>query len=152
MLPLALNLGIGCASPSSSPLSPFTTAPRMVPAARWRGFKTIQLEVLVEAAAPPQPTGLAYFIRLSQQLMGKSAAEGMGFEALLTPVPGKGQGPMSFSDVWRTSKRSRWDVVLSEIRRFCSRRVWRPPVRAVWEDVDYWYGPPERDEVVEGRG
>lgn len=152
---VALGAGHSSRLPVISPLFPLNASPQLVSPARNRGFKTIQLEVLIEAATAPRPTGLAYLWHLVGKALGLPYYyQEEECEDLLTPVAGKPVGPMSLGDVW-SGERSRWDVFLFTMRRMISRKWeqrWTPPFREGWEDVDYWYGPPRSDgAVLDGR-
>lgn len=123
------------------------TSTQFVRPARNRGFKTIQLEVLMEAAMPPQPTGLSYLWHLIRKVLGLTCHQEAGFEDLLTPVEGKEDGPTMLGEVC-DAERSRWDIFLFTIRILMARRCqqrWKSPEREAWEDVDYWHGPPRSD-------
>ncbi|BEJ15300.1 hypothetical protein CspHIS471_0410670 [Cutaneotrichosporon sp. HIS471] len=128
----SLGLGLwrfGSRSPSA------LSSPLILPAVR--GIRTIQLQVLIDAANPPPPTGLAYAWHVILKLFGMRKE--VGFEDLLSPAPGTDGEVVK----WKLHWPSVGDITSWFRETWYWRREEPLPQRGRWEDIHFWYGPME---------
>jgi hypothetical protein len=128
-MPTFVRAGIPPFQPA--PAAPTPSLPAFLPAVR--GIKTIHLEVLIDAANPPIPTGPAYLWYIVRKLLGFDRE--VGFEDLLSPVPGT-QGRCR-------SERSLLWTIKSRVWSIWPWREAAPLPCGRWEDIHFWYGTME---------